>query len=276
MRIVAKVPQEIFSRPESLAACAQHVATIAAFGLRILLVHGHERQIDMSNTSREQQAVDAVNGCLHRQSLLLDALRAAGARAFDLYASSRPFFFSEPLSSSSTGSPLRYSRYVTGLNRTSVKKPWRRWPVLVAPSLARTESSTPSLLHPDQMAAALAEFLRVDQLILVTELEGIASNHFSVNPVCSEEIDLLPVSNHGKGRILLMLEAAKRAVEGGVPSVLITRNLLPDFFLQWSQPRTSGTLMSLAPLLPAGTRLTPRPADAPPPMPPALAPANSL
>ncbi len=71
------------------------------------------------------------------------------------------------------------------------------------------------------MAAACAEFLGADQLIYLTDVAGVLDGDRVLSAVSCEEIERLVQCRVVSGGMILKLEAAKRAIEGGVREVRI-------------------------------------------------------
>jgi acetylglutamate kinase len=71
------------------------------------------------------------------------------------------------------------------------------------------------------MAAACAEYLGADQLIYLTDVAGVLDGEKVLAAVTCEEIERLVQCHVVSGGMVLKLEAAKRAIEGGVREVRI-------------------------------------------------------
>ena len=78
------------------------------------------------------------------------------------------------------------------------------------------------------MAAACAEYLSADHLIYLTDVAGVLDGSRILRAVNCEEIGALVESRVVSGGMLLKLEAAKRALEGGVAEVRIVGGAAPD------------------------------------------------
>jgi acetylglutamate kinase len=81
------------------------------------------------------------------------------------------------------------------------------------------------------MAAACAEFLNADQLIYLTDVAGVLDGEKVLSVVACQEIDRLVQSRVVSGGMVLKLEAAKRAIEGGVREVRIVGGTVPEALL---------------------------------------------
>jgi acetylglutamate kinase len=97
------------------------------------------------------------------------------------------------------------------------------------------------------MAAACAEYIGAEQLIYLTDVAGVLDGERVLAAVTCEEIDPLVQSRIVSGGMVLKLEAAKRAIAGGVREVRIVGGTSPDALLlashagAASQPAIPGT-----------------------------------
>jgi acetylglutamate kinase len=81
------------------------------------------------------------------------------------------------------------------------------------------------------MAAACAEYLAADQLIYLTDVAGVLDGEKVLAAIACEEIERLVQSRVVSGGMVLKLEAAKRALEGGVREVRIVGGGSPERLL---------------------------------------------
>ena len=84
-------------------------------------------------------------------------------------------------------------------------------------------------------AIAIAEYLGADRLIYLTDVAGVLDGDKVLSAITWEEIERLVQSRIVSGGMVLKLEAAKRALEGGVREVHIVGAGLPDSLLRVSQ-----------------------------------------
>jgi len=95
------------------------------------------------------------------------------------------------------------------------------------------------------MAAASAEYLGADQLVYLTDVEGVLAGEAILSRVAADEIGALVERKTVSGGMVLKLEAAKRALEGGVRSVHIVGGGIPDGLLAavaGADPARAGTV----------------------------------
>jgi acetylglutamate kinase len=89
------------------------------------------------------------------------------------------------------------------------------------------------------MAAACAEFLGADQLIYLTDVAGVLDGEKVLSAITCQEIERLVQCRVVSGGMILKLEAAKRALEGGVREVRIVGGTAHDALLLASRPMES-------------------------------------
>jgi acetylglutamate kinase len=76
-------------------------------------------------------------------------------------------------------------------------------------------------INADQMAAACAEFIGADHLIYLTDVAGVMHGEKVISAISCEQVESLVHAHVVSGGMVLKLEAAKRALEGGVREVHI-------------------------------------------------------
>jgi len=81
------------------------------------------------------------------------------------------------------------------------------------------------------MAAACAEYVQADHLIYLTDVQGVLDGDKILHAVACDEIGELVQRKIVSGGMVLKLEAAKRAIEGGVRGVHIVGGTIPDGLL---------------------------------------------
>ena len=80
------------------------------------------------------------------------------------------------------------------------------------------------------------EFLSAEQLIYLTDVAGVLDGEKVLSVVACQEIDRLVQCRVVSGGMVLKLEAAKRAIEGGVRQVRIVGGTTPEALLLASHP----------------------------------------
>jgi acetylglutamate kinase len=96
------------------------------------------------------------------------------------------------------------------------------------------------------MAAACAEFIGADQLIYLTDVAGVLDGERVLSAVSCEEIERLVQCRVVSGGMILKLEAAKRAIEGGVREVRIVGGSVPDALLLASRSKETSANHEIA------------------------------
>ncbi|MGH6631546.1 MAG: hypothetical protein ACREB3_17595, partial [Burkholderiales bacterium] len=123
---------------------------------------------------------------------------------------------------------LGYVGYITGVNVDFFDSLWRAGIVPVASCLGLGADGELYNINADHMAAACAEYLSADHLIYLTDVAGVLDGSKILRAVNCEEIGALVATRVVSGGMLLKLEAAKRALEGGVAEVRIVGGAAPD------------------------------------------------
>jgi acetylglutamate kinase len=126
---------------------------------------------------------------------------------------------------------LGYVGYLTGMNTRFIESLWNDGLVPVAPCLGLGADNELYNINADHMAAACAEFIGADQLIYLTDVAGVLDGERVLSAVSCEEIERLVQCRVVSGGMVLKLEAAKRAIEGGVREVRIVGGTGADALL---------------------------------------------
>ncbi len=110
------------------------------------------------------------------------------------------------------------------------------------------------VIGADHKAAAVAEFVRAERLIYLTDVAGVLDGRKVLKAVSTEEVEQLIRQNKVSGGMVLKLEACKRALAGGVKQVRIVGGTLPRSLLSAANggksPGTRVTPMYAAPAVP--------------------------
>src|SRR5437879_13756281 len=102
------------------------------------------------------------------------------------------------------------------------------------------------------MAAACAEYLGADQLIYLTDVACVLDGEKVLAAVTCEEVERLVQCHVVSGGMVLKLEAAKRAIEGGVREVRIVGGTSSEALLLASHATSAIDSEGVAPI--PGTR----------------------
>lgn len=246
MRTVIKFAGALLEDESALRGLARQVAALAQEGHEILVVHGGGRAFTatlqrlgleskfvagLRVTGRETRdvAVMVFAGLLNKR--LAAAISAEGHPAIGISAADAQCFLAEPMSHGETSGALGYVGYLIGLNNSFLESLWRERLIPVAPCLGIGADNELYNINADHMAAACAEFLSADQLIYLTDVAGVLDGEKVLSAVTCEEVERLIQGRVVSGGMILKLEAAKRALEGGVREVRIVGGSAPDALL---------------------------------------------
>jgi acetylglutamate kinase len=243
MRIVIKIAGALLEEDATLRSLAQQVAALAQEGHEILVVHGGGRLFTatlkrmaieskfiagLRVTDRETRdvAVMVFAGLLNKK--LAAAISAEGQSAVGISAADARCFVAEPMVHNEVEGGLGFVGYLTGLNAPFIESLWHEDLLPVAPCLGIGSDNELYNINADHMAAACAEYLRAEQLIYLTDVAGVLDGQRVLSAVTCEEIERLVQSRVVSGGMILKLEAAKRAIEGGVREVRIVGGASAD------------------------------------------------
>jgi len=247
MKLVIKFAGALLEDKVSVRSLAGQIASLAKQGHEVLVVHGGGRIFTttlkrlgieskfvagLRVTDRETRdvAVMVFAGLLNKQ--LAAAISAAGQPAVGISAADAQCFRAEPLVHNDVEGSLGYVGYLTAANTKLLNAFWREGIVPVAACLGIGADGELYNINADHMAAACAEYLQADQLIYLTDVEGVLDGDKILSGVASDEIGNLVQKKTVSGGMVLKLEAAKRALEGGVSGVHIVGGAIPDGLLR--------------------------------------------
>jgi len=162
---------------------------------------------------------------------LAAAISAEGTPAVGISAADAKCFLAEPMVRNDEPGSLGFVGYLTGLNSAFLESLWREGLVPVAACLGRGADNELYNINADHMAAACAEYLSADQLIYLTDVAGVLDGDKVLAAIACEEVEHLVQTRVVSGGMVLKLEAAKRALEGGVREVRIVGGTSPGALL---------------------------------------------
>ncbi len=246
MRIVIKFAGALLEDDATVWSVARQVATLAQEGHKILIVHGGGRLFTatlkrmaieskfiagLRVTDRETRdvAVMVFAGLLNKK--LTAAISAEGQPAVGVSAADARCFVAEPMVHNEVEGRLGFVGYLTGVNAQFIESLWREKLLPVAPCLGLGPDNELYNINADHMAAACAEYLGADQLIYLTDVAGVLDGERVLSVVTCEDIERLVQCRVVSGGMVLKLEAAKRAIEGGVREVRIVGGSSPEALL---------------------------------------------
>jgi acetylglutamate kinase len=250
MKTVIKLAGALLEDDATVRSLARQIAALAQQGQEILVVHGGGRVftatlkrmgidskfvagLRVTNRETRDVAVMVFAGLLNKR--LASAISAEGAPAIGISAADAACFRAEPMIHNEVEGSLGFVGYLTGLNTSFIESLWREGLVPVAPCLGLGPDNELYNINADHMAAACAEYLGADRLIYLTDVAGVLDGDKVLSAVSWEEIERLVQSRVVSGGMVLKLEAAKRALEGGVREVHIVGAGSHDSLLRVSQ-----------------------------------------
>jgi len=236
MRIVIKFAGALLEDATIVASLAQHVATLSRNNHEILVIHGGGRLftatlkrlgieskfvsgLRVTDGETRDVAVMVFGGLLNKR--LAAAITAAGQPAVGISASDSASFSAAPLVHNDVEGSLGFVGYLTGVNVPFLESLWRENLLPVAACLGQGPDGELYNINADHMAAASAEFIGADHLIYLTDVAGVLDGDTVISAISCEQMESLVHSRVVSGGMVLKLEAARRALEGGVHEVHI-------------------------------------------------------
>jgi acetylglutamate kinase len=246
MRTVIKLAGALLEDEAVVRSLARQIVCIAKEGHEVLVVHGGGRLFTatlkrlgieskfvagLRVTDRETRdvAVMVFAGLLNKR--LSAAISAEGQPAIGISAADAKCFKAEPMFHNAEEGDLGFVGYLTSVNVAVLESLWREGLLPVAACLGLGADNELYNINADHMAAACAEYLSADQLIYLTDVAGVLDGEKVLAAIACEEIERLVQSRVVSGGMVLKLEAAKRALEGGVREVRIVGGSSPDALL---------------------------------------------
>jgi acetylglutamate kinase len=246
MRLLIKVAGALLEGDEHVHAIARQIVELARTGHELLVIHGGGRLFTatlsrlgletrfihgLRVTDRETRdvAIMVFAGLLNKK--LAGAISLAGQPAVGISASDAACFLAEPIELEDCGKTLGFVGYLTEVNVEFLRSLWRAGIVPVASCLGLGADGEIYNINADHMAAAAAEFIRADRLIYLTDVAGVLDGEKVLRAVGGGDIEDLIRQNKVSGGMVLKLEAAKRALAGGVSEVRIVGGAQPRALL---------------------------------------------
>jgi acetylglutamate kinase len=268
MRLVIKFAGALLEDQATVQSLSQQVAALTQQGHEILVVHGGGRIFTatlkrlgieskfvagLRVTDRETRdvAVMVFAGLLNKR--LAAAISAAGQPAVGISAADAQCFRAEPFVHNDVQGSLGYVGYLTGANLKLFGAFWKEGIVPVAACLGLGSDGELYNINADHMAAACAEYIQADHLIYLTDVIGVLDGDKIMAGISCDEIGNLVQKKIVAGGMVLKLEAAKRALEGGVRGVHIVGGTIPEALLGAARAAESNDFNSSG-LIP-GTRI---------------------
>lgn len=236
MRLVIKVAGALLDDPAVVQRIAQQVAEAARAGHELLVIHGGGKiftgtlarmgiesrfigGLRITNRETRDAAVMVFAGLLNKR--LAGAISLAGQNTVGISAADSACFPAEPMIHEGDAGELGYVGYLTSVNLDFLTSLWTAGIVPVACCLGLGPQGELYNINADHMAAAAAEYCHADRLIYLTDVAGVLDGEKVLDKVNSADIEELIHQQKVSGGMILKLEAAKRALAGGVKHVRI-------------------------------------------------------
>lgn len=246
MRMVVKVAGALLERDEDVRLIARQIAELARAGNELLVIHGGGKIFTdtlarmginshflngLRVTDRETRdaAIMVFAGLLNKK--LSCAISLAGQPAVGVSAADAACFLAEPMQIDGFEGGLGFVGYLTEVNVDFLRSFWREGIVPVASCMGLGADGELYNINADHMAAAAAEFIGAESLVFLTDVAGVLDDGKVLRAVRGAEIEDLIRRNKVSGGMILKLEAAKRALAGGVSEVRIVGGTQPRALL---------------------------------------------
>jgi acetylglutamate kinase len=250
MRTVIKFAGALLEDDTVVQSLSRQVAALAQEGHEVLVVHGGGRVftstlkrmgieskfvngLRVTDRDTRDVAVMVFAGLLNKR--LAAAITAEGQPAVGISAADAKCFVAEPMVLNDVPGSLGFVGYLTGLNVEFLQSLWRESLLPVAACLGLGPDNELYNINADHLAAACAEYLDADQLIYLTDVAGVLDGDKVLSSIACEDVERLVQARVVSGGMVLKLEAAKRALEGGVREVLIVGGTIADAVLSASK-----------------------------------------
>jgi acetylglutamate kinase len=250
MRTVIKLAGALLEDDATVRSLARQIAAHAQEGHELLVVHGGGRVftatlkrmgieskfvagLRVTDRDTRDVAVMVFAGLLNKR--LAAAISAESQPAVGISAADAKCFLAEPMVRNDEAGSLGFVGYLTGLNVAFLESLWREGLLPVAACLGLGTDNELYNINADHMAAACAEYLSADRLIYLTDVAGVLDGDKVLAAIACEEVERLVQSRIVSGGMVLKLEAAKRALEGGVREVRIVGGNSSDALLRASR-----------------------------------------
>lgn len=236
MRLVIKVAGALLEDEALVRRLARQIADTAKAGHELLVIHGGGKAftatlarmgipsrficgLRITDSETRDAAVMVFAGLLNKR--LAGAISLAGQSAVGISAADSACFLAEPMIHQGEKGGLGYVGYLTGVNLEFLSSLWRAGIVPVACCLGLGSDGELYNINADHMAAAAAEYCVAEKLIYLTDVAGVLDGERVLDKVSITDIEELIRQEKVSGGMILKLEAAKRALAGGVKQVRI-------------------------------------------------------
>jgi acetylglutamate kinase len=275
VKALIKIGGSLLDDPSMRQDMAAQIATVAASGVSVAVVHGGGKQMTRFLEDRGIQSlfaqglrittsetIDAVlkvlAGTVNTQ--FVAALGAAGAKAVGLTGIDAGLAIAEQMNAE-----LGFVGRIVSSDTTVLNALTHAGLLPVVACVAGGSQGEIFNVNGDSMAAAIASSWQAERLIFLTDVSGVLDRDKAIIPVLTvEECHELIESGVAAGGMQAKINAAIEAVENGVQEVRIVKGSEP-FILQrifegdfaHEEPGTRIVLRHNDPLLPVMTAIMP-------------------
>lgn len=238
--VLIKLGGNALIKESALFSFSSAINQLVNSGYRLIITHGGGPQITsaLEKAGIESKFVDGFRYtsntaikivkdilCGEIQDEILSSLRKSGVKNITAICGDEDVIRAEIKTKnvSNKDVDLGYVGDVSGVHTAKIISALDEGTIVVLSAIGKNEDGTLLNINADSAAAALAAALRVDELILLTDVDGVFSNWPDKNSLISDltleqALELMP--NLAAG-MLPKLEAAITALKSGVPKVWI-------------------------------------------------------
>lgn len=238
--VLIKLGGNALIKESALFSFSSAINQLVNSGYRLIITHGGGPQITsaLEKAGIESKFVDGFRYtsntaikivkdilCGEIQDEILSSLRKSGVKNITAICGDEDVIRAEIKTKnvSNKDVDLGYVGDVSGVHTAKIISALDAGTIVVLSAIGKNEDGTLLNINADSAAAALAAALRVDELILLTDVDGVFSNWPDKNSLISDltleqALELMP--NLAAG-MLPKLEAAITALKSGVPKVWI-------------------------------------------------------
>lgn len=238
--VLIKLGGNALIKESALFSFSSAINQLVNSGYRLIITHGGGPQITsaLEKAGIESKFVDGFRYtsntaikivkdilCGEIQDEILSSLRKSGVKNITAICGDEDVIRAEIKTKnvSNKDVDLSYVGDVCGVHTAKIISALDAGTIVVLSAIGKNEDGTLLNINADSAAAALAAALRVDELILLTDVDGVFSNWPDKNSLISDltleqALELMP--NLAAG-MLPKLEAAITALKSGVPKVRI-------------------------------------------------------
>jgi acetylglutamate kinase len=254
--VLIKLGGSVLHNDSSIMALCQDIKTIMSYGLKIIIVHGGSKAINealnihgiesvfiqgLRKTTFEAMKVIEMVLCGQVNQTLVRNLNQIGVAAFGLSGASNQTIFCEQLSEE-YGFVGEIKAVNTALIQYLLSAKERFIPVIA--SLGIDKAGHALNINADLAASCLANALRAQKLIYITDQEGIYNHEGNVlTQVTEEHLLTLIQKSIVKDGMLIKAKAILQSMRQGLNHILIAnghkKNILLDALLH---KKSVGTL----------------------------------